>query len=36
MLLPAANANPQTVTSARLAAGMTSRGRRPEPCIPAG
>lgn len=29
-------AQPQIVTSARMAAGMTSRARRPEPCIPAG
>jgi len=27
---------PVTVTSARMAAGMTSRARRPEPCIRAG
>lgn len=27
---------PQIVTSARMAAGMTSRARRPEPCKPAG
>jgi hypothetical protein len=27
---------PQIVTSARMAAGMTSRARRPETCQPAG
>ena len=27
---------PQIVTSARMAAGMTSRARRPEPDFPAG
>jgi len=26
----------ETLTSARMAAGMTSRARRPEPCIHAG
>jgi hypothetical protein len=26
----------ETLTSARMAAGMTSRARRPEPCIRAG
>jgi hypothetical protein len=26
----------ETLSSARMAAGMTSRARRPEPCIPAG
>jgi hypothetical protein len=29
-------AQPQIVTSARMAAGMTSRARRFPPCIPAG
>ena len=29
-------ANADVLTSARMAAGMTSRARRPAPCIPAG
>ena len=32
----AATLTPETLTSARMAAGMTSRARRPEPCIRAG
>jgi hypothetical protein len=34
--MPRFDAQQQIVTSARMAAGMTSRARRPEPRIPAG
>jgi hypothetical protein len=34
--MPRIAAQPQIVTSARMAAGMTSRARRPQSRIPAG